>query len=97
MRFEIDNGEYVGTVEWQGPGTVAVRMKKPRDQEFFESYFKSERSQLAPAGDHEGMTYERPCDSEAAFNRALYELSAYAYKVCAGYGRRKKSRRSQPA
>ena len=97
MKFEIDNGEYVGTVEWQGPGTVSVRMKKPTDQEFFERYFTSERSQLAPAGDHEGMTCERPCDSEAAFNRALYELSAYAYKVRNGDGRRRESRRSQPA
>jgi hypothetical protein len=43
------------------------------------------------------MTYERPSDSEAAFNRALYELSAYAYRFRNGVGRPQESRRSQPA
>jgi hypothetical protein len=97
MRFEIENGEYVGTVEWQGPGNVAVEMKTSSEQEFFERYFTSARSQLAAAGDHDGMTYERPCDSEAAFNRALYELSAYAYKVRNGHVPQRSSRSSPSA
>ncbi len=88
MRFEIVNGDFVGTAEWQGPGRVALDMPDEH-REFFERYFNTEQSYMAAAGNHDGMTYEKPTDSEAAFNHAMYQLAAYAYKVRRGDGRRR--------
>ena len=95
MRFEIETQDQkLGTVEWQGPGQVAMELDSEADQAFFERYFHTEQSYMAAAGNHEGMTYEKPADSEQAFNHAMYQLAAYAYKVKQGDARRKKGARS---
>ncbi len=87
MRFEIHNGDFVGTAEWRGPGDVALDMDEEH-KAFFERYFHAEHSCIAPAGDHDGMKHQRPVDSEQAFNHAMWELAAYAYQVRQGDGRR---------
>lgn len=79
--YEIENGEYVGTVEWQGPGRVSFDMADPSQREWFERYFNAEESVMGGAGEREGMTLEKRNESEAAFNRATWELCAYSYKV----------------
>ena len=95
MRFEIETQDQkLGTVEWQGPGQVEMELASEADKAFFERYFHTEQSYMAAAGNHEGMTYERPVDSEQAFNHAMYQLAAYAYKVKQGDARRKKGARS---
>ena len=94
MRFEIEaRDQKLGTVEWQGPGQVDLDMQSEADKAFFERYFHTEQSYMAAAGNHEGMTYERPVDSEQAFNHAMYQLAAYAYKVRQGDARRSRGAR----
>ena len=81
MKFEIEDR---GTIEWQGPGRVEMDLKDEADRTFFERYFQMERSYMAAAGDHDGMVVERATDSEHAFNHAMWELAAHAYKVRQG-------------
>jgi hypothetical protein len=93
VRFEIESkssNETVGTVEWQGPGQVQMDMRSEAEKAFFERYFHTEQSYMAAAGNHDGMTHEKPVDSEQAFNHAMYQLAAYAYKVRQGDSRRRK-------
>jgi hypothetical protein len=88
MRFEIENGEYVGTAEWRGPGDVLLDMDDPKQRRWFESYFAQEDAALGgPVGD-ETMSSERRSDSEQSFNRAAFQLAAYSYKVRQGDDRR---------
>lgn len=88
VRYEIDNGDYVGTVEWEGPGQVKLEMPDGPQKEWFERYFGAEDSVMGGAGEPQGMTYEKRDESEAAFNRAAWELSAYSYRVRQGDGMR---------
>ncbi|HYI46197.1 MAG TPA: hypothetical protein VE174_12140 [Actinomycetota bacterium] len=88
MKFEVQHGDHVAHVEWQGPGRVALEVEDESQKAFFERYFNTEQSYMAAAGNHEGMTHEKPTDSEAAFNHAMYQLAAYAYKVRQGDDRR---------
>ena len=81
VRYEIENGDYVGTVEWQGPGRVKLEMPDGPQKQWFERYFEAEDSVMGGAGEPEGMTLERRNETQAAFNRAAWELSAYSYKV----------------
>lgn len=81
MKYEIENGDYLGTVEWQGPGKVDFDIPDDEQRQWLEDFFSQPDSVMAPAGDHDGMTYERRDESEAAFNRAAYQLAAYRYKV----------------
>jgi hypothetical protein len=88
VRYEIENGDYVGTVEWQGPGQVTFEMPDGPQKEWFQRYFDTEDSVMGGAGEPQGMTHEKRNESEAAFNRAAWELSAYSYKVRQGDGMR---------
>jgi len=88
VRYEIENGDYVGTVEWQGPGRVKLEMPDGPQKQWFQNYFSAQDSVMAGAGDRDGMTLERRDETEAAFNRAAWELSAYSYKVRQGDGMR---------
>ena len=95
MKFEIETQDHkLGTVEWQGPGRIDMNMQSEADKAFFERYFHTEQSYMAAAGNHEGMTCEKPVDSEQAFNHAMFQLAAYAYKVRQGEARRKKGERT---
>lgn len=94
MRYEIFNGDYVGTAEWVAPGEVAVDVPDPEQRAWFERYFAAEDSVMAPAGDHDGMTLERRDASEAAFNRALNQLAAFSYQVRRGDARRHTAHRA---
>lgn len=88
MRFEIENGEYLGSAEWQGPGRVMVDMADDREREWFESYFSAEDTFLnGSVGDPE-MASERRDETEESFMRAAMQLAAYAYKVQRGEGSR---------
>ena len=89
MRFEIENGDYVGSAEWQGPGNVALDMQDGKQREFFESYFASESAFMTGLGDDADMVCERRDSSEEAFNRSLFELAGHAYKVRAEGARRR--------
>ena len=94
MKFEIETKDQtLGTVEWQGPGKVEVDLQSADDKAFFERYFNTEQSYMAAAGNHDGMTHEKPVDSEQAFNHAMYQLAAYAYKVRQGDAARKRGAR----
>ena len=89
MKYEIHNGDYVGTVEWQGPGHVAVEMRDPEHQDWFEAYFTAEDSCMSGPVEAAPMSQANRRDSsEAAFEHAAYHLAAYAYKVRRGDGRR---------
>jgi hypothetical protein len=95
VRYEIENGDYVGAVEWEGPGRVKLEMPEGPQKRWLEDYFRSEDSVMAAAGDHDGMTFERRDESEAAFNRAAYQLAAYSYKVHQGDDRRRAAHRQR--
>lgn len=89
MKFEIENGEYVGTAEWTAPGQVALEMDDPKQKEWFANYFESEDAFLTGPVECAEMSAERRDASPQAFQRATYQLAAYAYKVRAeGDGRR---------
>jgi hypothetical protein len=88
MKFEIDNGSYVGTAEWLRPGEVALDIADPTERTWFERYFGAEDAFLTGPVECAEMSTERRDESEAAFTRATYKLAAYAYKVRAGDGRR---------
>ena len=81
MRFEIENGSYVGTAEWQGPGTVQLEMEDPKQRQFFERYFHEEQSALGGSVDCPELQSERADTSEHTFERAMNSLAAYAYKI----------------
>jgi len=81
MRFEIENGAYVGTAEWTAPGTVTLEMDDPKQRSFFERYFHEEQTALGGAIDCPELQTERADTSEDSFERAMNSLAAYAYKV----------------
>jgi len=81
MKYEIYNGEQVGTAEWQAPGRVGLTVKDPDQRRWFESFFATEDSTLDGPVECASMTSaERGDSSEVAFARALYRLGFYAYK-----------------
>ncbi|HET7481529.1 MAG TPA: hypothetical protein VFK89_01585 [Actinomycetota bacterium] len=89
MKYEIENGSYVGTAEWAGPGEVALDMHDDSHRRWFEEFFASETSSMTGPLDCAEMSHERRNESEAAFHRAMFELAAHAYAVRAmGDGRR---------
>ena len=81
MRFEVVNGEDVGTVEWRGPGDVAVQMADPKQARWFSRYFQAEESVMGGPVDCAEMTSERRDASRESFQRAAYQLAVYAYNV----------------
>jgi hypothetical protein len=83
MKFEIHNGEFVGTAEWVGPGEVALDMHDDRDRKFFERFFASEDTFLSGPVESAEMTMERRDSSAQAFQRAAFALAAYSYHVTA--------------
>ena len=92
MKFEIENGKFVGTAEWQAPGQVAVDVEDEAERAFFERFFAEETSRMTGGMDSFEMTHERRDESEEAFHRAAHDLAARAYKVRAmGDGRRHES------
>lgn len=93
MKFEIENGKFLGTAEWQGPGQVALDMEDESQRTWFEQFYAEETSHMTGPMDSFEMTHERRDSSEEAFQRAAQELAARAYKVRAmGDGRRHNSR-----
>jgi hypothetical protein len=95
MRYEFENGSYVGTAEWNGPGDVRVETDDPQQQEWFEDYFQSETSFMTGPVECGEMAHERRDESEAAFTRAAYELAAYSYKVRQGDSPRRAAHREE--
>ena len=81
MKYEINNGRYVGSAEWIEPGRVVLTMDDPRERAFFERYFTSEDCHLGGPVECAEMVYERPNESEEAFQRSVFRLTAYAYRV----------------
>lgn len=94
MKFEIENGEFVGTAEWRGPGDVALDMADPGHKSWFERYFAEEDATLGGAIGDEHMSSERRDESEQSFNRAAFQLAAYSYKVRQGDDRRNGAHRN---
>ena len=91
MKFEIENGEFVGTAEWQGPGNVMVEMQDDRHQAWFENYFQSEDSFMTGSVECGEMAMERRDESAEAFTRAAHQLAAYSYKIRQGDAMRRDS------
>jgi hypothetical protein len=94
MRFEIENGDYVGSAEWRGPGDVLLDMDDPQQRMWFERFFAEEDASLGGAIGDESMSSERRSDSEQSFNRAAFQLAAYSYKVRQGDDRRHSAHRN---
>jgi hypothetical protein len=92
VKFEIENGEYVGTAEWEAPGQVAFDMKSDEDRAWFERYFHGEDSFMNGPVEAAEMWSERRDSSPEAFTRAAFQLAAYAYTVRQGDGRRNAAR-----
>ena len=93
MKFEIENGNFVGTAEWQAPGQVALDMDDDRQRSWFERFFAAETSTMTGPVDCAEMSHERRDESEQAFQRAAMELAAHAYKIRAmGDARRHEAR-----
>jgi hypothetical protein len=97
LKYEIENGDYLGTAEWRGPGQVELDMPDGKDKRWLQRFFEGRDSVMGGAAEPEGMTLERRDESEAAFNRAAYQLAAYSYKVRLGDGRRNKAHDRQNA
>ncbi len=92
MKFEIINGEYLGTAEWTGPGRVAVEMEDAAQRAWFERYFSGEDAFLNGLVDCAEMSSERRDASPQAFQRAAWGLAGFAYSVrSAGNGRARKT------
>jgi hypothetical protein len=81
MKVEIYNGGLVGTAEWRGPGDVFVDMADESERSWFEGYFAQEDSYLIGPVECAEMACERRDSSEEAFQRAAFQLAAYAYTV----------------
>ena len=81
MKLEIENGRYVGTAEWRGPGDVRVEMEDPEDRAWFERYFSTEDAFLTGPVECAEMSFERRDESEQAFQRAAFRLVAYDFQV----------------
>jgi hypothetical protein len=81
MKLEIENGRFVGTAEWRGPGDVRVEMESPEDQAWFEKYFSTEDAFLSGPVECAEMSSERRDASEQAFQRAAFQLVAYEFHV----------------
>jgi len=97
VKYEIENGDYLGTAEWRGPGRVELDMPDGKDKRWLKRFFEGRDSVMGGAGEPEGMTFERRDETEAAFNRAAYQLAAYSYKIRQGDGRRSKAHDRQNA
>lgn len=81
MKFELYNGEFVGTAEWQAPGRVALEVDDPDRRKWFEAFFAAEDSTLdGPVECASMTTAERGDSSREAFERAVYRLGFYAYE-----------------
>jgi hypothetical protein len=93
VKFEIENGAFVGTAEWEAPGQVALDMPDDGQRAWFERFFAAETSHMSGPVDCAEMTYERRDQSAEAFQRAAYELAARAYKVKAMGESRRHARR----
>jgi hypothetical protein len=89
MRYEIGNDEFMGAAEWRGPGNVAVEMTDPRQQMWFENYFKTEVAFMTGSVECGELAMERRDDSPESFTRAARELAAYSFKVRQGDARRR--------
>lgn len=91
MKYEIHNGDFVGTAEWKAPGEVALDMPDPAQETWFSRYFSSEDSFMGGPVEAGEMACERPDASLEAFERAAFRLAGHAYQVRAqGDGRRMK-------
>jgi hypothetical protein len=81
MRFEIENGKFVGTAEYEGSGRVALDVADESQRAFFDNYFRTEEETLSGTVDCPEFNMERPTDSPEAFERAMGRLMAHAYKT----------------
>lgn len=82
MKYEIHNGEYVGTAEWRGPGRVELQMPAGKHRDFFESYLRVEDSTLFGPVEAAAMgPAERRDATEASFGHAMWRVAAYRYRA----------------
>jgi hypothetical protein len=81
VRFEIENGNYLGTAEWTGPGEVFLDMPDGDEKRWLQRYFSGESVYLGGLVDCPEMIVERRDSSEAAFIHAAFELDKWACTV----------------
>ena len=85
MKLEIHNGTLVGTVEWRGPGEVALDIDDPEQKAWFENYFHAEETCLDGHAEAAHMSAHRRDDTEASFEHACWELAGYHYRTSASH------------
>ncbi len=93
MKFEIYNGEYLGTAEWLAPGDTHVEMADATHRQWFERFFSTEDAYLGGSVECPEMTFERRDDSAEAFERAVFSLATYDSTVTRNDGERPAERR----
>jgi hypothetical protein len=82
VKFEIYNGDFIGTCEWKGPRDVDLDIQDETERRWFESYFSAQDTFLhGPIGGEDMAPAERRDASEASFGHALFLLAAYEYMV----------------
>jgi hypothetical protein len=59
VKYEIENGDYLGTAEWRGPGRVDLDMPDHKHKRWLQRFFEGHDSVMGGAGEPQGMTLER--------------------------------------
>jgi hypothetical protein len=82
LKFEIYNGNHVGTAEWRSPGEVALEMDDPQLRAWFTDYFAREDTFLSGSvGDPQMSEPQRGDASASAFAHAAFRLAAHRYRI----------------
>ena len=91
MKFEFNNGTFVGTAEWQAPGRVEFDVPERHQREYLERYFATPYFSLGGAIDCPEMQQEDPESSPEFFARAAHRLAERDYdvrRIDAGFAKR---------
>ncbi len=77
MRYEFhENGDYVGSAQWEGPGQVRLAVSDPAERDFLTEYFAGEMTYLATPfdGDEDAFQIRRRDWTPWEFERACRAL-----------------------
>jgi hypothetical protein len=77
MRYEFhEDGDYVGSAQWEGPGQVRLAVGDRREREFLKEYFAGEMTYLATPfeGDEDAFQIRRRDWTPWEFERACRAL-----------------------
>lgn len=77
MRYDVFNGDHIGTVEWRPPGEVVVEVDDADHRAWLERYFRGYGVVIASAGVVRHLGLEHRLRSERAFDEAVRLLAGY--------------------